>query len=120
MENDITMSTFGNLKIGARLSLGFGTLILLGLIAAGVGIERIRAVNTIADQLGSDDAEMLVLTQRWTRAIESNAARTWVVFFAADPQVLKRVKDEMQETINSNSVRIKRMGELASSAEKSN
>uniref|UniRef100_UPI001BC83356 hypothetical protein n=1 Tax=Escherichia coli TaxID=562 RepID=UPI001BC83356 len=46
-----------------------------------------------------------------------NAARTWVVFFAADPQVLKRVKDEMQETINSNSVRIKRMGELASSAE---
>jgi len=117
MENDITMSAFGNLKIGARLSLGFGTLILLGLIAAGVGIERIRAVNTIADQLGSDDAEMLVLTQRWTRAIESNAARTWVVFFAADTQVLKRVKDEMQETINSNSVRIKRMGELASSAE---
>jgi methyl-accepting chemotaxis protein len=111
------MDFLKNLKLGTRLGMGFATLILLSLIAAGVGIERIKAVDAIADTLGTDDAELLVLTQRWARSIESNAARTWVVFFAADPAVLKRVKAEMQETITANTARIKRMGELASSDE---
>ncbi|RZL02185.1 MAG: HAMP domain-containing protein [Rubrivivax sp.] len=111
------MNFLGNLKLGQRLTLGFAALILLSLIAAGMGIERIRAVNTIADKLGADDAEMLVLTQRWTRSIESNTARTWVVFFATEPTVVARVKEEMQAVVTANTDRIKRMGELATSPE---
>ena len=56
------MNAIHNLKVGTRLTLGFAALILLSLIAAGIGMERIHAVNAIADRLGSDDAELLVLT----------------------------------------------------------
>ncbi len=111
------MNLITNLNLGKRLTLGFAVLILLSLIAAGVGIERIRAVRAIADRLGSDDAELLVLTQRWTRSIESNTARTWVVFFATEPTVVARVKQEMQTVVTANTERIKRMGELATSEE---
>jgi len=107
------MNFLGNLKLGPRLTLGFAALILLSLIAAGVGIERIRAVNVIADQLAGADAEMLGLTQRWTRSIEANPARTWVAFFANDATVVARVKQEMQDVVTANTDRIKRMGELA-------
>ncbi|MGH6646309.1 methyl-accepting chemotaxis protein [Aquabacterium sp.] len=111
------MNFLSNLKLGKRLALGFSALILLSLIAAGVGIERIRAVRAIAERLGTEDAELLTLTQRWTRSIESNTARTWVVFFAAEPTVISRVKEEMQATVTANTARIKRMGELATSDE---
>ena len=111
------MSVFKDMKLGSRLGMGFAALILLSLIAAAVGIERIHAVKAITDKLGSDDAELLVLTQRWSRSIESNTARTWVMFFASDPTVLSRVKAEMQTTISANTGRIKRMNELAVSEE---
>jgi methyl-accepting chemotaxis protein len=107
------MNVIKNLKLGTRLAMGFAALILLSLMAAGMGIERINAVRAIADRLGTDDAELLMLTQRWARSIESNAARTWVVFFATDSAVIARVKDEMKATITASAERIKRMTELA-------
>jgi methyl-accepting chemotaxis protein len=104
-----------NLKIGTRLSLGFATLILLSLVAAGLGMQRIAAVREVAERLGKQEAELLVLTQGWLRAIESNTARTWVLFFAADPAVLARMKSEMKEVSAVQAERIQRMTELATS-----
>ena len=111
------MDFFRNLKLGKRLALGFAALIALSLVTAGVGIQRIRAVDSIADRLGGVDAEMLILTQRWARAIEANSARTWVLFFAADEAAVARVKDELKSTVSATTDRIKRMNELASTDE---
>ena len=111
------MNLLRSMKIGTRLTGGFAILILLSLMAGAVGIERLRAVRTMADRLGTTDAELLVLTQAWVRAIEANTARTWVVFFVAEPNVLKIVKAEMQDTVVAQAARIKRMTELATSEE---
>jgi methyl-accepting chemotaxis protein len=111
------MSFFANLKIGTRLAVGFATLIVLSVVGAGIGIERIVAIRQVADKLGSEDAEMLVLTQGWLRSIEANTARSWVVFFATEPKVIARVKDEMKETITVQTERLKRIADLANSAE---
>jgi methyl-accepting chemotaxis protein len=107
------MSFLQDLKIGTRLSIGFAALIALSLLAGGVGIERIVAVRSIADRLGSEDAELLVDTQGWVRAIEANTARTWVVFFATDPAVVGKVKQEMKDTVSAQTDRLKRMSALA-------
>ncbi len=107
------MTFLQNLKIGTRLSIGFAVLISLSLLAAGVGIERIVAVRTIADRLGTEDAALLVDTQGWVRAIEANTARTWVVFFAQDPAVVGKVRQEMKDTVSTQTERLKRMGVLA-------
>ena len=85
------MRFFRDMRIGARLGLGFSILILLSVMAAGIGIERLNTVRSIADRLGTEDAETVVLTQQWVQAIDSNAARTWVVFFAKDPAIVARV-----------------------------
>jgi len=108
------MALFTNMKIRTRLTLGFGALMLLSVLAAGVGVARIKAVQDVADRLGTVDAEMLSLSERWSKAIESNTARTWVIFFASDPQALKAVKADMQATVTAASAGIKRMEEMAS------
>ena len=107
------MTFLQNLKIGTRLSIGFAALIALSLLAAGVGIERISAVRTVADRLGTEDAELLVDTQGWVRAIEANTARTWVVFFATDAKVVGKVRQEMKDTVSTQTERLKRMSVLA-------
>jgi hypothetical protein len=68
------MQFFRNLKVGTRLAAGFAILILLGLAGSAVGIERLRTMRGIAEQLGTRDAETLVLTQQWVRAIGAAGA----------------------------------------------
>ena len=106
------MTRIRNFNIGARLAAGFALVIVLGLATAAFGIHRIHTMRIVSDQLGREDAEMLVLTQGWLRAIESNSARTWVLFFSKDATVIARMKEEMQGVIAAQTVRIKRMGEL--------
>ncbi|HZY17974.1 MAG TPA: methyl-accepting chemotaxis protein [Ramlibacter sp.] len=106
------MPFLANMKLGTRLSLGFAILIIAGLLSALAGIERIRTMRGLAEQLATHDAEMLVLTQSWVRSIETNAARSWVVFFATDAAVLARVKDEMKAVVAAQTDRLKRMTEL--------
>ncbi|CAN7682327.1 methyl-accepting chemotaxis protein [Pseudoduganella sp. LjRoot289] len=45
---------FGNLKIGARLALGFGTVVLLMAAISGVGITRLGNVNDALDDVVQD------------------------------------------------------------------
>ena len=45
---------FKNLKIGTRLSLGFGILLLLMLVVGGYGIKSIKALHEEIDLLVED------------------------------------------------------------------
>ncbi|HEY0955627.1 MAG TPA: methyl-accepting chemotaxis protein [Roseateles sp.] len=112
------MNALTRLKLGARLATGFGILILLSVITAAIGVGRINAVREVADRLGTRDAELVTLTQGWLRAIESNTARTWVVFFATDAEVVKRVKGDMQETVTEQTARLKRLDALITTDDK--
>ena len=106
------MQWFRNMSIGRRMALGFTALILLGLAGTGAGIHRIRTVERAAEQLGTTDAELLVLTQQWVRAIESNIARTWVVFYVEEPVISGRVQEEMRNVVTTVTGRLKRINEL--------
>lgn len=106
------MQWFRNMSIGRRLALGFTALILLGLAGTVAGIQRIRTVESAAEKLGTTDAELLVLTQQWVRAIESNIARTWVVFYVDEPVITGRVQEEMKNVVTTTSARLKRINEL--------
>src|SRR4051812_31457740 len=106
------MQWFRNLKIGPRLALGFATLIVFGLVGSGLAIQRIHAIEALAEQMGTEDAELLVLTQQWSRAIESNVARTWVAFYVTEPGINARVKDEMKAVTVASTARLKRITEM--------
>ena len=105
------------LRLGPRLALGFGSIVLLCAAAVGFGINRIGTMRTLSEQLGTLDAEKLSLSERWGRAIEANTARNWVVVFATDDQIKARVRSEMAEVIKVQTERLKRMQEIATSDE---
>ncbi len=111
------MSGFNNIKIGTRLKFGFGAMALLMLFAVAIGFERIETLRALSARLATVDAEKLALSESWVRAIESNTARTWVVFFSSDAAAVAKVKAEMQATISSTTANVKRITELATSAE---
>jgi methyl-accepting chemotaxis protein len=109
------MISLSNLRLGRRLALGFGSIVLLSAAAVGFGIDRIATMRTLSDRLGTLDAERLSLSERWGRAIESNTARSWVLFFSSDAELKKRIKAEMQEVITVQTTRLKRMQEVTDS-----
>ena len=109
------MFSLSALRLGPRLALGFGSIVLLCAAAVGFGIDRISTLRSLSQQLGSVDAEKLSLSERWARAIEANTARSWVLFFATDPQIKTRLKAEMQQAVVLQTERLKRMQQLAES-----
>jgi len=48
------VNTFNNLRIGARLGLAFGTLIVLALLMGGISIDRLSQVNASLALIGGD------------------------------------------------------------------
>jgi methyl-accepting chemotaxis protein len=105
------------LRLGPRLAVGFGSIVLLCAAAVGFGIDRISTMRELSVELGTVDAEKLSASERWGRAIESNAARSWVIFFSSDAELKKRIKAEMQEVVTAQTARLKRMQEIATSEE---
>ena len=61
------------LRLGPRLAVGFGSIVLLCAAAVGFGIDRISTMRELSVELGTVDAEKLSASERWGRAIESNA-----------------------------------------------
>ena len=111
------MKWLENAKIGTRLGVGFGLLIVLILAMAGLGIQQLATARAISDRLGGEDAELLMLAQQWLTTIESNRARGWVVFFTTDTRIVSRMADEMTETTDVQTRRIDRMNQLAQDGE---
>jgi methyl-accepting chemotaxis protein len=111
------MFSLANLKLGPRLGAGFGAIVLLCAGVVGFGLDRIATMRALADQLGTVDADKLSMSERWGRAIDSNTARSWVLFFSNDAQVKARMKTEMQGVVTAQTERLKRLQELAGSDE---
>ncbi len=111
------MISLSALRLGPRLALGFGSIVLLCAAAVGFGIDRIATMRALSEQLGTIDAEKLSLAERWGRAIEANTARNWVVVFATDDKIKARVRAEIQDVVSAQTGRIKRLQELATTAE---
>ncbi len=107
------MPTLSALRLGPRLALGFALIVLLCAASVAFGIDRIATMRVLTTRLATVDAEKLSMSERWMRAIESNTARSWIFFFATDPTIKARMKDELQAVIAAQSERVKRMGELA-------
>ena len=109
------MFSFSSLRLGPRLALGFGAIVLLCVVAVGFGIDRIATMRELSEQLGTIDVEKLSLSERWGRSIEANTARNWVVVFATNEQIKNRVRADIKKAVDAQTVRLKRLQEIATS-----
>ncbi|GAB1393950.1 methyl-accepting chemotaxis protein [Rhodocyclaceae bacterium] len=74
----------GQLTIAKRLSLGFGLLLILVLIAGVLGLTRLGAVNDMLDRIVTKDWKKTVLANEAIDLMNANARETFLLFHVDD------------------------------------
>jgi methyl-accepting chemotaxis protein len=85
-----------NLKIGARLGVGFAGILLLLVALTIIGVLRMQGASGTTDTLINVKVKNERLIGEWLKVIEVNAARTTAAWLAADPADQKVVEDQMK------------------------
>lgn len=90
------MNAFRNFKIGYRLTIGFGILIAMMLVMAGIGIQRFTEVNAVNTRIIEKDwvkAEAASIINATTRA---NARNTIELLIAKDSAQTAKIKQSIE------------------------
>lgn len=86
-----------DLRIGVRLALAFGTILVLLAVISAVNIVQLQHIQADTDAMeGAADRERLA--HEWLRAIETNVVRIGAAARTADAAEEKRYKDEIAST----------------------
>ncbi|MFJ7565762.1 methyl-accepting chemotaxis protein [Herminiimonas sp. NPDC097707] len=75
-----------NMKIGTRLGLGFGLILLLVAAMGATGIMRLENINGASRHLVDDSLGMQKSAQNWLLGTSVNASRTLALVKASDPE----------------------------------
>ncbi len=92
------MKSGSTIKIGARLGLAFGAVLLITAAIAGIGIWRLGTLKAAANDLATLEMERSSLAARWSANINLNWVRTSAALFAADATYVKALQAEMDIT----------------------
>ncbi|WP_317201683.1 methyl-accepting chemotaxis protein [Janthinobacterium sp.] len=98
-----------NLKIGARLFVGFATILLISIVSTGVGMWQLRAVAVETRQMAEKPLAKERFVSDWYRNTSSNILRATAIvrsadeslaaFFAADIAATTLSISEIQKNI---------------------
>ncbi len=111
------METLSKLKIGPRLGLAFGIILLLLAVSVAIGIWRIEVLASQARVLATTDNDKLRTAVQWRTAIELNWVRTRAALLEDDPARIKVWQADMDETSKVATAASKKMDEMVTSAE---
>ncbi len=75
-----------NMKIGTRLGLGFGLILLLVAAMGATGIMRLENINGASRHLVDNSLGMQKSAQNWLLGTSVNASRTLALVKASDPE----------------------------------
>ncbi|MBV8502961.1 MAG: HAMP domain-containing protein [Paucibacter sp.] len=106
-----------NLKIGARLGLAFGVILLILAISVTVGVWRLQELAHTTRTLATIENEKLQLAVRWRQTIDLNWIRTRAAVFDADTSHMPMWQVDMEKTSESTVAARKRLVELMLSDE---
>ena len=84
-----------NLRIGVRLSLGFGLVLALMAVMILTGVVRLQAIGSATATMVARDLVRERIAAEWIGIIESNGARSAAVVKSNDPAVQAYFKKEM-------------------------
>lgn len=83
-----------NLRVSARLTIGFGVLIILMIIMSAIGAWRMLEAQE-DNQIINERQTVSILVNDWVRMVDVNTALSKSIVFIADP----RVRDQLEEGI---------------------
>ncbi|WP_269308486.1 methyl-accepting chemotaxis protein [Oxalobacter vibrioformis] len=84
-----------NIKIGARLTLGFLIVIALLLLTAGAGIYELRKIDKGMDDMMENAITVERATRQWSRAVGNHGLVIYGFAYAQQPDMIKRFASQM-------------------------
>jgi len=87
-----------DIKVGSRLALSFGLVLLITVVIAGVGVWRLQDLAAVTQQLTSTDNARLRAAVQWRQGIDQNWIRTRAALLDASTSHLGQWQDEMTAT----------------------
>jgi len=106
-----------NLKVGNRLALAFGLVLLITAIMAGVGVWRLQELAKTTQQLATIDKEKLLMAVQWRQTIDLNWVRTRAAALDSDTRRMAEWQASMDKTSELTLASRKRLLELVTSEE---
>ena len=106
---------FNNLRVGPRLGLGFGVILLITALIALTGIWRIGALKDAAERVATREIEQRTLVDDWAADIRLNWVRTEAFLKAIDPGYMEKLTADTQATNTASEAKAKRIEELVQS-----
>ena len=103
---------FNNLRVGPRLGLGFGVILLITALIALTGIWRIGALKDAAERVATREIEQRTLVEDWASDIRLNWVRTEAFLKAIDPGYMEKLTADTQATATATDGKVKRIEEL--------
>jgi len=98
MRTEKSMGSGSNIKIGARLGLAFGAVLLITALIAGIGVWRLGTLKAAANDLATIEMDRSPLAARWTANINLNWVRTSAALLASDAAYVKSLQADMETT----------------------
>ena len=87
-----------DIKVGPRLALSFGLVLLITAVIAAVGVWRLQDLAAATQRLTSTDNERLRAAVQWRQGIDQNWIRTRAALLNADSSHLAHWQAEMDAT----------------------
>ena len=89
-----------SIKVGTRLALSFGLVLLITVVIAGIGIWRLQDLGQVTQALTSTDNERLKATVQWRQTIDLNWVRTRAALLDSDTGHLPAWQAEMDNPLS--------------------
>lgn len=86
------------MKIGVRLALGFGVMLVLIALIAGVGLWRVQGSSDATDHLLNVRLTNERLIAEWSKHTSLNAVRTLAAANITDPEMQAALQKDMAAT----------------------
>jgi len=106
-----------DIKVGSRLALSFGLVLLITALMAGIGVWRLQELSNTTHQLATEDNEKLQLAVQWRQTIDVNWVRTRAAILDSDTSRIASWQADMDKTSQVTVAARKRMVELVQSQE---
>lgn len=87
-----------NLRIGARLAIGFAVVLILMMSITGIGVWRLQEVGTASEFMVKEALLRERLAEDWVAATTANGVRTVALMKSADADDQKYFQQNINET----------------------
>jgi methyl-accepting chemotaxis protein len=111
------MGYFGNMKIGRRLALGFGIILVAASIVVALGVWRLQGIAAATDAMMQQPLTKERLVSDWYRTIHTSVRRTTAIAMSSDSALANFFAEEHAAASKVSSAQQKGVAALLSSPE---